>query len=99
VENATSVKPDRSFQIRIKDHGADIKNERIRTSALAEHSLTTKHHVNLEYTTILTKENHLFKRCIREAIEIQKHPGNLNRDNGLELSEKWLPLIHKNNNN
>jgi hypothetical protein len=86
----------RSFQIRIKEHGADIKNERIRTSALAEHSLQTKHHVRLEDTKILAKEEHLFKRWIREAIEIRKHPSNLNRDNSLELSEKWFPLIHKN---
>jgi hypothetical protein len=86
----------RSFQTRIKEHGADIKNERIHTSALAEHSLKTKHHVRLEDTKILAKEEHLFKRCIREAIEIRKHPRNLNRDNGLDLSENWLPLIHKN---
>ena len=85
----------RSFQIRIKEHGADIKNERIRTSALAEHSLKTRHHICLEYTKILAKENHFFKRRVREAIEIRKHPSNLNRDNGLELSENWLPLIRK----
>jgi hypothetical protein len=84
----------RSFQIRIKEHGADIKNERIRTSALAEHSLKTRHHICLEDTKILAKENHFFKRRVREAIEIRKHPSNLNRDNGLELSENWLPLIH-----
>jgi hypothetical protein len=83
----------RSFQIRIKEHGADIKNERIRTSALAEHSLKTRHHICLEDTKILAKENHFFKRRVREAIEIRKHPSNLNRDNGLELSENWLPLI------
>jgi predicted GIY-YIG superfamily endonuclease len=85
----------RSFQVRIKEHGADIKNERIRTSALAEHSIKTRHHVRLEDTKILAKENHLFKRRIREAIEIRKHPSNLNRDSGLELSENWLPLFHK----
>jgi hypothetical protein len=60
----------RSFHIRIKEHGADIKNERIHTSALAEHSLKTKHHIRLEDTKILAKEEHLFKRRIREAIEI-----------------------------
>jgi len=85
----------RSFQVRIKEHGADIKNERTRTSALAEHSFKTRHHVRLEDTKILAKENHLFKRRIREAIEIRKHPSNLNRDSGLDLSENWLPLLHK----
>ena len=84
----------RSFQTRIKEHGSDIKNERIDTSALAEHSLKTRHHICLEDTKILATENHLFKRRVREAIEIRKHPSNLNRDSGLELSENWLPLIH-----
>jgi predicted GIY-YIG superfamily endonuclease len=88
----------RSFQIRIKEHGADIKNECTRTSTLVEHSLTTKHHVCLEDTKILAKEDHLFKRRIREAIEIIKHPNNLNRDNGLEISESWIPLIHDRRN-
>ena len=59
------------------------------------HSIKTRHHVRLEDTKILAKENHLFKRRIREAIEIRKHPSNLNRDSGLELSENWLPLFHK----
>jgi predicted GIY-YIG superfamily endonuclease len=44
-----------SFHTRIKEHGADIKNERNHTSALVEHSLTTKHHVRLEDTKILAK--------------------------------------------
>ena len=89
----------RSFQIMIKEHGADIKNERIRTSALAEHSLKTRHHICLEDTKILAKENHFFKLRIRKAIEIRKHPINLNKDCWLDLSKNWFPLIHRNNNN
>jgi hypothetical protein len=87
-----------SFQIRIKEHGSDIKNECIRTSALAEHSLKTEHHVCLEEKKILAKEDHLFKRRIKKAIKIQRNPSNLNRDNGLELNEIWLPLVKRNNN-
>ena len=37
----------RSLQTRLKEHGADIKHERSRTSAHAEHSSKTKHHVFL----------------------------------------------------
>jgi predicted GIY-YIG superfamily endonuclease len=85
----------RSFNTRIKEHSADIKNERARTSALAEHSLKTKHHIRLEDTRILAKEDHLLKRRIREAIEIIKNPDNLNRDNGLEISDSWIPLIRE----
>jgi hypothetical protein len=85
----------RSFQVRIKEHEADIRNERTRTSALAEHSLKTKHHVCLEDTKILAKEDHYYKRRLREALEIIKHPNNMNRDGGLEVSSFWHPLINQ----
>jgi hypothetical protein len=76
----------RSFHVRIKEHGADIRNECICTSALAEHSLKTKHHVCLEDTKILAKEDHYYMRRLREALEIIKHPNKMNRDGGLEVS-------------
>jgi len=85
----------RSFQVRIKEHEADIRKERTRTSALVEHSLKTKHHVFLEDTKILEKEDHYYKRRLREAIEIIKHPNNMNRDGGLEVSIFWHPLINQ----
>ncbi len=85
----------RSLQTRLKEHGADIKNERSRSFALAEHLSKTKHHVLLESASIIAKEEHQHKRKIREALEIIKHPHNLNRDNGMEISGSWLPLIRK----
>ena len=81
----------RSFNTRLKEHKADIKNERIRTSALAEHSLKTKHQLFQEDTKILAKEDHYFKRKLREALEIRKHPSNLNRDGSVEVITSWLP--------
>jgi len=48
-------KIDCSFHIRIKENGAYIKNKCTHTSTLAEHSLTSKHHVRLEDTKILAK--------------------------------------------
>jgi len=32
---------------------------------------------------------------IREAIEIQMQPNNINRDGGFNLSRSWKPLLHK----
>lgn len=83
----------RSLKTRLKEHGADIKNERSRTSALAEHSVKTKHHICLENASIIAREEQQQRRKIREALEIIKHPHNLNRDNSLEISSSWLPLI------
>lgn len=48
----------RSLQTRLKEHGANIRNERSRTLALAEHSSKTKHHVCLENASIVTREEH-----------------------------------------
>ena len=83
----------RSFHTRLKEHGADIRKERICSSALAEHVAKIKHHICLEDTIILAKEDHYFKRKFREALEITKLPHNLNRDGGLEVSTSWLPSI------
>ena len=83
----------RSFHARLKEHGADIRKERIRTSALAGHVAKTKHHIFLEDTKILAKENQYLKRKFREALEIIKLPHNLNRDGGLEVSASWFPSI------
>ena len=83
----------RSFHTWLKEHGADIRKERICSSDLAEHVAKTKHHIFLEDTIILAKEDHYFKRKFREALEIIKLPHNLNRDGGLEVSTSWLPSL------
>lgn len=73
----------RSFKFILKEHGANINNETMRSSSLLEHSSKTKHHVGLESIEILTKEGHDYKRRYKEGLEIMKHPNNLNTNDGI----------------
>jgi hypothetical protein len=88
----------RSFRIRIQEHAADIKHNRTRPSALAEHSDKTKHHICIEETKILARIDHYHNRKFREAIEIEKQPNNLNRDDGWKISQNWIPTLANMNN-
>ena len=76
-----------SLKGRMKEDMTDIHNQHIRTSALVEHSEKTKHHIYIEETSMLSRENHYYKTRFREALEIIKHPKNLTRDGGFEVSK------------
>lgn len=72
----------RSINQRIKEHTIDIKHGRTKSSALAEHAEKTEHHICIEEDRAIAKIPHFHHCKLREAIEIERYPNNINRDDG-----------------
>jgi predicted GIY-YIG superfamily endonuclease len=84
----------RSIETRVKEHQRHIRLQHPDNSAVAEHSINLDHRIQLHNTTILSTKSRYLDRMIREAIEIELQPNNMNREDGLRLSRSWKPLIH-----
>ena len=80
----------RSIHQRISEHAADLRHGRTKSSALAEHVDKTKHHVCIEEAKVVAKVALFHHRKLREAIEIEKSPNNLNRDEGWKINRCWI---------
>jgi hypothetical protein len=76
----------RSIYTRIKEHHQHIRLAHPDKSAVAEHSISRGHRNQLQNTKILSTQSRYMDRLIKEAIEIELHPNNMNREDGVVLS-------------
>eukprot|EP00253_Pinus_taeda_P003009 PITA_03009 len=83
----------RSINQRINEHSNDLRHGRAKSSALAEHAEKTKHHVYIEEARVIAKVAQFHHQNFREALEIEKRPNNLNRDDDWKISGCWIPAL------
>ena len=57
-----------SINQRICQHAADLKHGRSRSSALAEHTEKTNHHICIEEAKVIARIDHFHHRKLREAL-------------------------------
>ena len=65
-------------------------------TAVGEHTISnTKHTISVDNVEIIAREEHLWKRKIREAVEIKNHAPtlSLNRDTGYDLPAIFDKLL------
>jgi predicted GIY-YIG superfamily endonuclease len=82
-----------SVDTRLKEHQRHICLEHPDKSAVPEHSADFEHRIQLHNTSILATKTRYMNRVIREAIEIELHPNNMNREVVFCLSKSLKPLI------
>jgi hypothetical protein len=69
-----------SIDTRIKEHHRHIRLAHPDKSAVAEHSISLGHRTQLQDTKILSTKSRYMNRLIKEDIEIELHPDNMNRE-------------------
>ena len=77
------------MKVIFKEHGIDLKLNRIQKSSLVEHSWTTSHHVCLEDAKVVAKVDNYGKRKVTESLKIKLNMNYPNRDDGLKIIKIW----------
>jgi len=83
----------RSIETRIQGHHWHVWLGYPDTSALAELGFSHNHVIKFQDTQIFTNVPICMEQLIREAVELELNPNDMNRDDGLTFSRSWKLLL------
>ncbi|KAJ4433393.1 hypothetical protein ANN_15652 [Periplaneta americana] len=83
----------RTVEDRRKEHIRLCKYGPYEKSAIALHSADSGHAIEFDNIKIIDKEENLYRRLVKEAFHIEQHLNNINKDEGLQLSNSWGSLF------
>ena len=72
----------RTLKHRVSEHRRALQSGDVAASALAEHTWSTGHHVDLSKAEVVDAQPFVTIRCLLESWHIQRHPQTFNRKKG-----------------
>jgi hypothetical protein len=81
----------RSVEARCKECIRHIRLDQPEKSAVAEHSINTRHKIDFN-VSVLDRASGYMDHLVKEAIQIRLNQKNFNRDNGFTLRWAWNPI-------
>jgi uncharacterized protein YqjF (DUF2071 family) len=82
------------IEIRVEEHNQYICLFHPKKSIVVECSINLGRWIQIQNIIILVKRSKQIDWILKEVIEIDLHPDNMNREDSFSLSQAWKPVIH-----